>query len=70
MELQKANKAPEHLDIALKMANEIAERFTPLEQNEAVKFIYQTVKDRRLSHLKEAQERAAFLSESLDNFIV
>lgn len=56
-----------HLEIANKMAIEITERFNPVEQNEAVKLIYQLVKERRLCDLKESEERCNFLSKTLQD---
>lgn len=56
----------EHLEIATKMANEIVERFNPIEQNEMLKHIYNLTKERRLCQIKELEGRCQFLRQSVE----
>lgn len=56
---------PEHLEISERMANEIIERFNPMEQNEMLKNIYNLTKERRLCQIKEMEERCQFLQQSI-----
>lgn len=60
-------KVTEHTEIAQKMAQEIIERFNPMEQNECLKVIYEMVKERRQNQLSEAKERVDFLAKSIES---
>lgn len=58
-------RQPEHIEIASKMANEISQRFSPTEQNEVVKAIYDMIKAERKSQIKEAEQRCQYLQDTL-----
>lgn len=57
---------PEHLHVAKTIANEVTDRFSPTEQNELIKTIYEIIKERRVYSIKEAKERYEFLQASLN----
>lgn len=58
-------KQPEHYDIATKMAQEIVDRFEPVQQNEMVKHILTYVREQRMNQIASVKERLSFLDKTL-----
>ena len=61
------NAQPEHLQIAVTMANELLSRFSLNEQNEALTMILQRIRDARISEVHELQMRIEIIQTSLDS---
>ena len=60
----KMAKNPEHLSMANEIANALIDRLSPNEQNEALKSIYQTIKNHRQEMIDKAEKEVAFLKET------
>lgn len=61
-----ATVQPEHLQIAVEMANSLIDRFNAEEQNEALKLIHSIIKDDRQREIHEAEKRTAWLKSTFD----
>ena len=59
---------PEHLSIAVQFANEMCERFQPMEQNELLKTIQMVIKERREADLCRADKQFCCLRDSMEFF--
>jgi thermostable 8-oxoguanine DNA glycosylase len=56
----------EHLSIAQQFSNEMIDRFNAEEVNEILHHIKQIFKDRREMEISEAQNKLAYLQNSID----
>jgi uncharacterized protein (DUF305 family) len=57
---------PEHLELALNMANNLIDRFSMSQQNEAIKAIERRIIEYRQGELTQHQEACKAISASLD----
>jgi len=60
-----APKAPEYIEIAKKIAEQVME-FSQFEQNNLLKAIYSIVREKRVCDYEETQKRADYLKKSLE----
>ena len=61
------NQQPEHLQMAISVANELLSRFTLIEQNEAVAMISRQIREARINETHELQIRIEIIQKSLEN---
>ena len=59
---------PEHLSIAVEFANNMYERFQPMEQNELLNTIKMVIKERRENELCRVEKQFSYLKESMEFF--
>jgi hypothetical protein len=60
-------KQPEHYAIAMDFANQMSERFNPVQLNEIVKIIKTRIAERREMEIEETAKKLAYLKETLEN---
>jgi hypothetical protein len=57
---------PEHLELAVNMANNLIDRFSMSQQNEAIKIIERRIVEYRQAELAQHQEACKAITASLD----
>lgn len=62
-----ATAQPEHLQMAVSMANELLSRFALSEQNEAIEMICQRVREARINEVHDLQMRIETIQSSLES---